>query len=173
MPYKGEPSSPRQSNQKSGKTTYGQDTGLATLFEEMLSDDQSNKKYTMDNSQIEVTFEDFMDGLRIIEYVDSRELVDKNLKPATLSAGERRTLISISLLAAFSPDYDRESHALKVDYGELYVIHNLLERFEKSYSNGESEDCIILLGGLVSVIKNGRLSELVKVCEEQENSQSN
>lgn len=129
----------------------------------------------MDNSQIEVTFEDYMDGLRIIEYVDSLELVDKNLKPATLSAGERRTLISISLLSAFSPDFDRESetHALKVDFGELYFMHNLLERFEELSSNGESEDCIILLGGIVSVIKNGRLSEVVKVCEEQKKSQSN
>lgn len=129
----------------------------------------------MDDYQIKVTFDDYMDGLRIIEYVDSLELADKNLKPATLSASERRTLISISLLAAFSPDFDRESetHALKVDLGELYVMHNLLERFEKLYSNGESEDCIILLGGLVSVIKNGNLSELVKVCEEQENSQYN
>ena len=121
----------------------------------------------MDDYQIAVTLDDYMDGLRAISYVDSLELVDKNLKPTTLSAGERRTLISISLLTAFSPNVDRKAEAprIKIDCEEMLFMNYVLEKFEKCYSRGENETCMELLGGLVAIIKADRLTELVKVSQ--------
>lgn len=123
----------------------------------------------MKEKEIHITIDDIMDGIRTIMNVDTNiipALIDPDGKKAEIGDMERLVIIATGLLA-FAPDskeHDNGYIDVNVNYKELATIVDALKKVNAHW------DAVTILGGIVSIIKAGELSDYQDYLDNEFNS---
>lgn len=112
----------------------------------------------MKEKEIHITLEDIMDGIRTIMNIDTNiipALIGPDGKKAGIGDMERLVIIATGLLALApdSKEHDNGYIDVKVNYKELATIVDALKKVNAHW------DAVTILGGIVSIIKAGELSD--------------
>ena len=109
------------------------------------------------NKKIKISSKDTMQAISLILDVEDNifpQLCDKDGKPATLNEMEKSVYLALRIIEQFSPDSKGGEVAATAD--ELVVATKAV----KMWYQNKGREIIIALGGLVSIIKSGLLSEV-------------
>ena len=110
------------------------------------------------NEEIIITPQDILVGMSCIDFCDEQvipRLVNADMSKAEIDLTERLVIIALNMMT-HSPGFDHETGRMDIIYEDLDFLVTALKKYEDTHDP-------VIIGGLISLIKGGRLHDMVTV----------